>query len=308
MMKHLKLLLLLMLTVVVVSACGNSDEAAANENAANDGAWPEVLKVAKLQTEGDESLERTSTEFWEDLGEELEIEIEFFEGSDYTSMIEAMRAEQLDLTNFGPFGYIIATERSGAKPIAIMGQSEEEAFYTSQIVTHADSGIETLADLEDKSFLFVDPASTSGNLFPRSLLLNELGLTNDDLENYFSSVSYSGGHDKSVLAIANGDGDAAAVAPMVLDMLAESGLVDKADFKVIGETAAIPSAPLTYREGLPEDLIEQITEFSLNYHEVNPEYFELQGYSAYYPVEDSDYDVVRDVAENLDMSPEELLE
>ncbi|MGP4040099.1 phosphate/phosphite/phosphonate ABC transporter substrate-binding protein [Gracilibacillus sp. D59] len=288
----------------LIAGCSGTEEAQGKEK----GEWPDVLRMAKLATEDDNALARTSTAFAEDLSAELGIEIEFFESQDYTMMIEAMRAEKVDLTNFGPFGYIIAAERSGAVPIAIMGQSEESAFYTSAIVVPADSDIESLEELKGTSFLFVDPASTSGNLFPRALLLDELGLENEDLEGFFGSVAYSGGHDKSLLALANGDADAAAVAPMTIDMFAKSGMINKDDYKVIATTDPIPSAPLTYREGLPEDLVEKIKEFALHYHEQNPEYFELQGANAYYPVDDSDYDAIRDVAERLNMSPEEMLD
>ncbi|WP_062051309.1 phosphate/phosphite/phosphonate ABC transporter substrate-binding protein [Bacillus sp. JCM 19034] len=294
----------LLLVLSVVGACSQESS---NEDV-NENGWPTTLKMGMMATEDDNNLARTSSAFADDLAEELGIEVEFFEGQDYNMMIEAMRAEQIDITNFGPFGYIIAVERSKAKPIAIMGESEESAMYHSVIIVPADSPVQTLEELEGEDFLFVDPASTSGHLFPRASMISQLGINNDEIESYFSSVAYSGGHDKSILAIANGDAAGAAVCEFCVPMFAESGLFDADDVRIIQTTDPIPGGPLAYREGLPEDLVEAIKEFALSYHEKNPEYFEVMGYKGYFPVEDSDYDVIRETAELLDMSPEEMLE
>ena len=46
----------------------------------------------------------------------------------------------------------------------------------------ANSGINKLGDLKNKTFSFVDPASTSGHLYPKSLLLSK----GYDPETFFS--------------------------------------------------------------------------------------------------------------------------
>ncbi|WP_209121625.1 phosphate/phosphite/phosphonate ABC transporter substrate-binding protein [Alkalihalobacillus sp. BA299] len=293
----------LFMVLFVVTGCTSEKEV---EGTANNG-WPETLRLGMMATEDDNNFARSTSDFADDLSEELGIEVELFEGQDYNMMIEAMRAKKIDITNFGPFGYIIAVERSGAKPLAILGQSEESAMYQSVIVVPKDSPARSLQDLEGKDFLFVDPASTSGHLFPRASMLKELGLGNDELEGYFSSVAYSGGHDKSLLAIANGDAAGASVCEFCVEMFADSGLFDVEDVRIIMESDPIPGGPLSYREDLPEDLVERIREFALSYHEKNPEYFEVMGMKGYFPVEDSDFDVIRDTAERLNMSPSDML-
>lgn len=303
MMKKSMLGILFFVFFVVAGCSNNSVVGEAN----SDNGWPKVLRMGMMATEEDNAQARSSKAFAEDLSKELGIEVEMFEGQDCNMMIEAMRSKKIDITNYGPFGYIIAVERSGAKPLAIMGQSEESAMYSSVIVVPKDSDVQTLEDLKGKDFLFVDPASTSGHLFPRATMLGQLGIGNEELEGYFNSVAFSGGHDKSLLAIANGDADGAAVCTFCVDMFAESGLFNVEDIRVIQETEPIPGGPLTYREDLPEDLVEKIREFALSYHEKNPEYFEAMGMKGYFPVEDSDYDVVRETAEKLNMSPEEML-
>ena len=50
--------------------------------------------------------------------------------------------------------------------------------------------------------LLVDPASTSGALIPEAVFAKKV--INMPLNQYFSKVAFSGGHDLSTLAIADG--------------------------------------------------------------------------------------------------------
>ena len=45
-----------------------------------------------------------------------------------------------------------------------------QPYYRGQFIARADSGITTLADLEGKTFCFVDPNSTSGYIVPNIIL------------------------------------------------------------------------------------------------------------------------------------------
>ena len=46
-------------------------------------------------------------------------------------------------------------------------------FYYSILMAGKDSPVKTVQDIKGQDFTFVDPASTSGNLFPRVMLLDE---------------------------------------------------------------------------------------------------------------------------------------
>lgn len=294
---------LLVLTGLMMLIVGCSTEK--NEEV-NEKGWPTTIYFGSLPME-DGKMGRGGNQFTEDLSKHLGINVELFEGEDYNTMIEAMRAGKIDLTTYGPFGYIIAVERSGAKLMASLGNDSAPSTGSAFIVP-SDSEAESIQDLKGKTFLFADPASTSGHLFPRAKLMKELGITSEEVLTYFSNVSFSGGHDKSILAIANGDADGAAVCGTCVDMIAGAGLVDASKVKVIGYSDPIPGGgALAYRESLPEDLVAAIKEFALSYNEVNPDYFTSLGATGFYEAADSDFDGVREVAELLDMSPEEML-
>ena len=321
MSKQLLLIMSIVFIVLVLAACGatedsveneaNEQEDASSEEANNDAEtednndWPEKLSLGVIPSEDQANVSDRVEKFAEDLGTDLGIEVEVFLGTDYNAVIESMRTENIDIAFFGPFAYVLANERSGAEVFAIGGKSEEDITYTSAIIVPADSDAESLEDLKGKDFLFVDPASTSGHIFPRAKVIEELGVTNDEVESVFGSVSFSGSHDASILAIAEGDADGAAIATDVLDAMLDQGLVSEDDYKVVAQSDPIPRGPDAYRTDLPEDLKEQIREFYYSYED--EQFFEERGINGFYPIEDSAFDVVRNTAEKLEMSPEELL-
>ncbi|MDQ0116353.1 phosphate/phosphite/phosphonate ABC transporter substrate-binding protein [Paenibacillus harenae] len=317
MLKKMGLPIALMITalMVVLAGCGQkANNVSAGGNGGNNEAgtaadtkWPDVLRIGNLPMEDGEAS-RNADQFAKDLGEYLDIKVETFEGEDYNMMIEAMRSEKIDITTYGPFGYIIAAERSGAKLLAAMNNGPGTEG-TSVIIVPKDSPAQTIADLKGKNFLFADPASTTGHLYPRAAIMKAVGIANEEIETYFSNVSFSGGHDKSLLAIANGDADGAATCSQCIKMIADAGLIKEDDVRVIGESDPIAGGgALAYRGDLPADLVEKIREFALAYGEKNPEYFKALGVAGFFPAEDSDFDGVREVAKLLEMSPEEMLE
>ena len=291
-------------TAGAAGMAGAAGTAAAKENPGAD--WPEVLRLGVLPGEEEGKLSRGNQKFVEDLGAALGIKTELFVGDDYTAVIEAMRTKKIDLASLGPFAYIIAHERSGAVPIAVKAASREEAFYHSLVVVPKDSPAQSVEDLKGKTFLFADPASASGHLFPRAKIIELLDITNEEVESFFSTVSFSGGHDKSIIAISKGAADGAGVCDTCIQRVVDAGLVSADDYRVIAKSDPIPTSPLTYRSDLPADLVEEVKAFLFEYHNHNPDFFK-EGTQRYFPVEDSDYDVIRKTAAALNMSPEELL-
>ena len=299
-----------LLFVVVLAACsdeGETDgEAKETEGKVEASAdWPETLRVGVVPSEDESGVSERMEQFTEQLGDALNLDTEVFMGTDYNAVIEAMRTGNIDIAFFGPFAYVLANERSGAEVFAIGGKSEDDITYTSAIIVPKDSTAKTLSDLKGTDFLFVDPASTSGHIFPRAKVIEELGVTNDEVEEQFKSVSFSGSHDASILAIVNGQADGAAVATDVMETMIDQGVVSEDDFTIIAQSDPIPRGPDAYRGDLPDDLKEAIQTFYYEYED--DKFFEERGISGFYPVNDEAFDVVRETAERLGMSPEELL-
>ncbi len=75
------------------------------------------------------------------LERELGIPVELFVGTDYTAVIEAMRAKKLELAYYRPFGYIMAAERANAEAIAADATEKGLSTYHSYIITHPRTGV-----------------------------------------------------------------------------------------------------------------------------------------------------------------------
>lgn len=124
------------------------------------------------------------------------IRTELYLATDYTGVIEAMRAGKIDVASFGPLSYVLAADMAGAEAFAKEYRKGAGAMYTGYIITRADSDISTIKDLKGRSFGFVDPASTGGNLIPRMNMLKN-GI---DPDKDLSETAYLGSHDQVALA------------------------------------------------------------------------------------------------------------
>ena len=167
----------------------------------------------------------------------------------YAAVIEAMGAGKVDIGWLATFSYVLAKNKYDVELLLVV-QRFGSPFYRGQIMVRADSGINSLDNLQGKRFAFVDPASTSGHLYPKTLLLSK-GL---DPKTFFSKTIFAGSHNAVVLSIYKGevdggaayDGSRAAVAKSYPDVF------DK--IKVLAYTKEIPNDTVSVRKELPADL------------------------------------------------------
>jgi phosphonate transport system substrate-binding protein len=286
-----KTMILTLILIIVLVGC----QTAVTEpkiNTDNKIEGMEILKMGLIPADdADEMLKYLSAE----LGIPVEIQVT----SDYTAAIEAMRAKHIDMAWFGPFSYVIAANVAGAEAIVNgVKESTGSATYKSLIIVNKDSGIEKLEDLKGKTFAFVDPASTSGNLIPRKMLI-ENGI-NPDVD--FSTTFYAGTHNAVQYAIANGKVDAGASGDNVYQRMVESGEINSEVNIIIHESEPIPGSPIVVRGNLPTEIKQKIQNVLINMdqqtiHKVDG----WGGISSYQKVSDSDYNVIRETAKLLGM-------
>jgi phosphonate transport system substrate-binding protein len=167
---------------------------------------PKVLRVGFVPSENLQAILKKTRPVIDALHKELNpMQVVPFVATDYTGIIEAMRANKLDVAFFAPGAYVLAEKKANARVI-LKASRKGKAFFYSAIITHKDSGIHRLQDLKGKTFAYVDPASTSGGIYPKVMFMNA-GL---NPEHDFTRVIYAGGHDAAVLAVLNKKVDAAA--------------------------------------------------------------------------------------------------
>jgi phosphonate transport system substrate-binding protein len=233
------------------------------------------------------------------LEQKLGVRVEFFIATDYSSVIEAMRAHHIELAWYGPFSYVLAAQEASAEAFAIPVKDGGGKTYFSYFITRRDSGITTLNDLKGRTFAFGDPASASGHLIPR-YVLSRIGITP---ERDFESVQFSGGHDATVLAVFNRKVDAGAVWDGAYHRLVEKHLIDEKQMLVFHKSDPIPESPWAYRRDLPEDLKARIR---AAFEAIPSDVLEPAGYVRFEAVTDGDYDVIRETAKALNLDVKKL--
>ena len=226
--------------------------------------------------------------------------VEFFLPTSYASVVEAMLGGFVDLGMHGPYSYVIAQEKDPELRVIATyakhkGQFQEEGpGYKAVLVARADSGFSSVDDLKGTVIGLTDPASTSGNLLPRVSFTKVIGA---ELEDYFSRVVYTGGHDLSGVAVIEGQVDAAFVATHRLDNVLERGIASMDDYVVLWSSPVIPQDPFVVNGRLCQEIIEQIQGafLALADNEEGRKYLKNVNASKFVAMSDADYDIIRDL-------------
>lgn len=286
-MKRLIALVLILTLAITVVGCTQEKE--------------EVLKMGFVPMRDGDKLIESVEPLTEMLSKELGIKVEGFTATNYVGVVEGLGSGQVDFGFIPPFAYVLANKESNAQVILTSLNKDLEAKYRSQFIVSKDSGITSIEDVKGKTVAFADPSSTSGYLFPGAHLMKN-GI---DLEKDIQYV-YSGGHDKSLQLLLNGDVDVAATFVDVRDRY-ESEFPDaKEKTEILDYTDYIPNISVTVRGNMDEELRGKIQSALLTISESEEgkklltELFNMYGFAQ---ATDADYDIIRDTAEfmNVDL-------
>jgi len=296
--------------LVLVAGCGGGGGQESQAQGAEGGGgaeMPDPLVMGLIPAEDNQEVLRDFEPLVEYLSEKLGVEVEPYTATDYSGIIEAMRSGEVDVAWFGPLSYVLAADVAGAEAVAVPYEQEgEEPTYKSIILTQADNAeISSIEDVQEKTFSFVDPSSTSGYLYPQKML-KDAGI---DPEQDLAEARFAGGHDASILAIASGNVEAGASWDGQLQTMMEAGAVEENSVKVIAESDPIPKDPIAVRGDLPEGVKKRIQEAFLNAtpETVGAESLGSEGAMGYQEVSDEKYDPVRRLVDELKLTENQLL-
>jgi len=202
---------------------------------------------------------------------ELNVDTKLRNSSDYSGVIQGLIGGKLDMVlSMSPSSFA-SVYINNPKAVDIVGitidDTDQSRGYHSVVVVKADSPYQKLSDLKGKAFGFADPDSTSGYLIPNQAFKKEFGGSTDNkYNNFFSSVTFSGGHEQDILGVLNGQFDGAVTwASMIGDR--ETGYtsgafnrmirMDQPDLmkkiRIIWQSPLIPNGPILVRSDLPPE-------------------------------------------------------
>lgn len=223
----------------------------------------------------------TSNEcFRSKIEEALGVPVKVFTPADYDGVIQGLLGGTIDYAWLGASGYakIYLTDPEAVEVKLTKQNLDGSTGYYSFGFARKDSGITSIEDAKGKIFAFGDPNSTSGYLVPGA----ELQGTYGKLEDYFGEVRFSGGHEQTIVGVANGDFDAGVSWADGLGdwedgynsgafrRAVDAGLVDMNDLVQIWQSKLIPEGPMVIRTALPQDVKDKVTELTANLWEEDP--------------------------------------
>ena len=273
---------------------------------------PKALRVGFVPAENAQEVIQNAQPIVDILQKELAMDVQPFVATDYTGVIEALRANKLDIAFLTPASYVLAKNEANVT-VVLKSERKGSPFYYAAIITRADSGIKKLEDLRGKTFAFGDPVSTSANVYPRKML-HEIGI---DPARDFKQILYSGGHDATVLAVLNGKVDAGATyanSPDNNDTAWMRYLKNPEDVKKIHAIAfsePIPADNLVINARLDETIAKKVQTVFLDLSrdpkgkQMLRDLYQIDGFV---PATDRDYDSVRQAFDIAGIPLKEVLQ
>lgn len=224
--------------------------------------------------------------------------IEFFMPTSYASVVEGLLGGFVDVAVLGPYSYVIANEKDTTIEVFATyakkpGHLQEEGpGYRAALVSKKGSKFTDIDSLKGATIGLTDPGSTSGNLMPRVVFGEVVGT---DIETYFGKVAYTGSHELSTVAVAEGKVDAAFVATHRFDNVVDKGDVKLDEFVVLWQSDPIPQDPFVYRNTLCKDIRDNIAETFLGLKD-QPDakkFLANVKSNTFVPMTSQDYDIIR---------------
>ena len=268
-----------------------------------EGVGADGLHLVLTPSQKPTDLLATGEEFGKVLVRLTGIPVRVTVASDYAAVIEALRNRTADLAFVHPGGYVLASREAKAVIVA-KNLWHGKSSFTSRIYVRTDSGLRRLEDLRGKTMAFIDPASSSGYIYPMVLLIERGLVKNRDPKTFFREVVFAGAHDAGMRALLNSHVDALAS----FDMAREQYLSDPAERErivVVAETPEIPEAGIAARDGLDAATFAKVRAALLQirapaYAALLKRLYEIDGFA---PADDRDYDPVRAAIELLGVRP-----
>jgi phosphonate transport system substrate-binding protein len=291
----------------ILAGCGSDEKESAGDNGGKKGYVPEELTVQFVPSQNADTLEAKAKPLEKLLSDELGIPVKVSVSTDYNTIIEAMKSKKVDVGFLPPTAYVLAKENNAADVLLQAqrygvkedGSPTDELVdsYKSMIIVKADSDIKSLEDLKGKKFGFQNVTSSAGYVWPAVEMMKAGIDPMSDVE----TVTLKG-HDQAVLAVLNGDVDAAAVFEDARNIVKGDYPTVFKDVRVLHRTEPIPNDTISVRSDMTDEWKTKIQEAFINIakdekgKQIVKDIYSHEGYAK---SKDSNFDIVREYGEKV---------
>lgn len=184
----------------------------------------------------------------------------------YQEVNDLIKNREIDFAFISSGPYIEGKEEFGMK-LLVAPKVHGRTTYNSYIIVPVNSSFMNLPDLRSKRFAFTDPLSNSGKLYPtyRLFLINEtpgsfFGKDETGRTNFFYTYS----HDNSIIAVAEGLADGAAVDSLVYEYMKNTKPEIISKTRIIEVSPPFGNPPVVVPEDIDPFLEQRLKDIFLN--------------------------------------------
>lgn len=239
------------------------------------------IRFSVLSTENSQSMQAYWQPILADLSAETGLKVTPYFSTNYTLLVEAMKAHQTDAGWFSNRSGLEAVRRGGGEVFARTFGPNGVDGYRSVLIVNARSKLDLDRVLRcDKTLTFGlgDALSTSGTLAPMTYLFAP---KNIDPQTCFKQVRSGSSHQTNLFAVAKGQLDVATNNSTSLLLNREAGGGEANAVRVIWNSPVLPEDPIVWRKDLDPAVKEKLRQFFLTYGQGNsPEAAKQRGYMA----------------------------
>lgn len=236
------------------------------------------------------------------LSESLNREVQVIVPGNYSATVQAIVSKHADVGYMSSLPFLLAERDGNAKLLLAEARPDQngdlKTSYDSIIVAKADSEIKSWDDITKNAsnlrLVYTSHTSTSGYVFPFSHF-RKTGLLKPEqkAEDVFKKVTYAGGYSQALQQVIAGNADIAAVSHYTMEGPSADIYLDsekREQLNIVTRIAGVPTHVIVLRDGLSQEIEQEISESLLNISENRPELLkDVYGAAKLVPVKKDDH-------------------
>ena len=189
-------------------------------------------------------------------------ESELIQRKTYDEINELFGKGEIDLAFICSGPYATSKDKYGFELLATP-QVKGSHFYHSYLIVNKDSPVRRLEDLRGGVFAFTDPESNTGKLVPTYWLAQ----AGEKPETFFGKTIYTYSHDNSIMAVAKGLVDGAAIDGLIWEYYDDKNPSLTSRTRIIRKSEPYGIPPIVVHSAVDPALKKRIRYFLFSMHE-----------------------------------------